>query len=189
MESREWTTVKARLREAAALDPGMERFGADTHRYRLRPPLAEREIRAFETAHGIELPSQYRSFVAEVGDGPAGPGHGLLPLITPRPEADDDWAVDDEWARDRLPGRLASPFPLTEPAPGRLGAAAEALTPGTLTLADQGCGTYVRLVLNGPRAGEIWLLDPDWDGFTAGERDFHRWYTKWLSALSQPPQG
>ncbi|MFF8646878.1 SMI1/KNR4 family protein [Streptomyces griseoluteus] len=153
------------------------------------PPLPEPEIRAFEISHGIELPPQYRSFVAEVGDGPAGPAHGLLPLITPRPEADDGWAVDDEWARDRLPGRLASPFPLTEPAPGRLGAAAGTLTRGTLALADAGCGMYARLVLNGPHAGEIWLLDPDWGGFTPWERDFHSWYTKWLTGVSQPSQG
>ncbi|MYV38419.1 SMI1/KNR4 family protein [Streptomyces sp. SID1328] len=189
MKTWERTAVEARLRAASALDGAMERFGADTHRYRLRPPLPEPEIRAFETIHGIGLPPQYRSFVAEVGDGPAGPAHGLLPLITPRPEADGDWAVDDEWARDRLPGRLASPFPLTEPAPGRLGAAADTLARGTLALADEGCGMYVRLVLNGPHAGEIWLLDPDWGGFTPLERDFHSWYTKWLTALSQPSQG
>ncbi|MGW5333747.1 SMI1/KNR4 family protein [Streptomyces bauhiniae] len=155
----------------------------------MRPPLPEPEIRAFEITHGIDLPPHYRSFVAEVGDGPAGPAHGLLPLTTPRPEAEDDRAVDDEWARDRLPGRLASPFPPTEPAPGRLGAAADTLTRGTLALAEEGCGTYVRLVLNGPRAGEIWLLDPDRGGFTPLERDFHSWYTKWPTAPSQASQG
>ncbi|MFD6025366.1 SMI1/KNR4 family protein [Streptomyces griseoluteus] len=189
MKTWERTTVGARLREAAALDGAMERFGADTHRYRMRAPLPEAEIRAFETTHGITLPPQYRSFVAEVGDGPAGPAHGLLPLITPRPETDDGWAVDDEWARDRLPGRLASPFPLTGPAPGRLGATADTLTRGTLALADEGCGMHVRLVLNGPHAGEMWLLDPDWGGFTPWERDFHTWFTKWLTAVSQPSQG
>ncbi|MFF7966197.1 SMI1/KNR4 family protein [Streptomyces sp. NPDC007903] len=155
----------------------------------MRPPLPEPEIRAFETTHGIGLPPEYRSFVAEVGDGPAGPAHGLLPLITPCPEADDDWAVDDEWARDRLPGHLASPFPLTKPAPGRLGAIADTLTRGTLLLAEEGCGMYFRLVLNGPHTGEIWFLDPDWGGFTPLDRDFHTWYTKWLAALSQPSQG
>lgn len=183
------TAVEARLREAAARDRAMERFGADTHRYALRPPLPEPEIRAFEAIHGIELPPHYRSFVTEVGDGPAGPAHGLLPLTTPRAEADDDWAVDDEWARDRLPGRLASPFPLTEPAPGRLAATADTLKRGTLALAEEGCGMYIRLVLNGPHAGEIWLLDPDWGGFTPLDRDFHSWYTKWLTALPHASQG
>ncbi|MFE0350507.1 SMI1/KNR4 family protein [Streptomyces griseoluteus] len=111
MKTWERTAVGARLREAAAREGAMERFGADTHRHHVRPSPPEPEIRAFETTHGIELPPQYRSFVAEVGDGPAGPAHGPLALITPRPEADDGRAVDDEWARDRLPGRLTSPFP------------------------------------------------------------------------------
>ncbi|WP_329013976.1 SMI1/KNR4 family protein [Streptomyces sp. NBC_01601] len=184
MESWDQAAVRTRLREAAVLDRSRERFGADTHRYELRSPLPEHEVRAFETAHGIELPPEYRTFVNQVGDGPAGPAHGLMPLTTPRPEADEDRAVDDEWARDRLPGRLTSPFPLTGPRPGRI-ADADTLTRGTLLLAEEGCGMDFRLVLNGPRAGEIWFLDPDWGGFTPSRPDFHTWYTEWLAALPQ----
>ncbi|MFH8727832.1 SMI1/KNR4 family protein [Streptomyces termitum] len=174
--------VHARLRELAAHDPDLRRFGAGTHRYALSRPLPEREIRAFEEAHDIALPGEYRSFVAAVGDGPAGPAHGLLPLTVPRPEADDEWAVDDEWREDRRSGRLAEPFPLTAPRPGRLGAAeTEALTRGTLTLAEQGCGVFSRLVLHGPRAGEVWDLDPDRGGFTPTGTGFRAWYTAWLA--------
>ncbi|MGV9453730.1 SMI1/KNR4 family protein [Streptomyces sp. NPDC003635] len=166
----------------AAADPRRERFGAATHRYELAPRLPEAEIRAFEEGHGVDLPVEYRSFVAEVGNGPAGPGHGLMPLTSPRPEADDDWAVDDEWREDRLPGRLAEPFPLMAPALGRLGGRADALTRGTLTLAEQGCGIFVRLVLNGPRTGEVWQIDPDWGGFVPISTDFRTWYTDWLES-------
>ncbi|WP_406346258.1 SMI1/KNR4 family protein [Streptomyces sp. NBC_00648] len=119
MESWDAGAVRARVRKMAARDPGREHFGADTHRYELTPPLPEAEIRAFEEAHGADLPVEYRSFVAEVGNGLAGPGHGLMPLTIPRPEVGEEWAVDDEWEEDRLPGRLAAPFPLTEPLPGR----------------------------------------------------------------------
>ncbi len=77
----------------AAQDPGRERFGADTHRYEVTPTLAEAEIRAFEESHGVDLPMEYRSFVAEVGNGPAGPCHGLMPLTVTRPEAGDPDAV------------------------------------------------------------------------------------------------
>ncbi|WP_329278177.1 SMI1/KNR4 family protein [Streptomyces sp. NBC_00691] len=83
------TEVRTRIREMAALDPERARFGSRTHRYELRPALPEAEIGAFEEEHGIRLPPDYRAFVAEVGDGPAGPAHGLLPLATPRPEAED----------------------------------------------------------------------------------------------------
>lgn len=166
----------------AARDPARERFGAPTHRYELAPRLPEAEIRGFEESHGIDLPAEYRSFVAEVGNGPAGPDHGLMPLTSPRPEADEEWAVDDEWQEDRLPGRLAEPFPLLDPRPGRIGARADALTRGTLMLAEQGCGMFVRLVLNGPRTGEVWQIDPDWGGFVPISTDFRTWYTDWLES-------
>ena len=165
----------------AARDPKRARFGADTHRYELAPPLPQAQIRAFEEAHGIELPSAYRSFVAEVGNGPAGPGHGLMPLTAPRPEAGEEWAADDEWEQDRLPGRLATPFPLTEPLPGRIGTPADELTPGTLMLAEEGCGIFLRLILTGPRTGQVWQIDPDWGGFVPVAPDFRSWYTQWLT--------
>ncbi len=137
----------------AARDPKRACFGADTHRYELAPPLPQAQIRAFEEAHGIELPPAYRSFVAEVGNGPAGPGHGLMPLTAPRPQAGEEWAADDEWEQDRLPGRLATPFPLTEPLPGRTGTPVDDLTPGTLMLAEEGCGIFLRLLINVWRPG------------------------------------
>ncbi|WBO61438.1 SMI1/KNR4 family protein [Streptomyces camelliae] len=164
----------------AARDPGRERSGADTHRYELAPRLPEAQIRGFEECHGIDLPMEYRSFVAEVGDGPAGPCHGLMPLTVPRPEAGEGWAVDSEWREDRLLGRLAEPFPLAEPLPGRIGAPTDVLTRGTLMLAELGCGSFFRLVLNGPRAGEVWLIDPDWGGFAPVSPGFRAWYTDWL---------
>ncbi|GHC60000.1 SMI1/KNR4 family protein [Streptomyces cinnamoneus] len=121
MESWDVDGVRARVREMAAGDPERARFGAETHRYELTPPLPEAEIRTFEETHDIELPAEYRSFAATVGNGPAGPCHGVMPLTVPRPQAGEEWAVDDEWEEDRLPGRLATPFPLAEPLPGRTG--------------------------------------------------------------------
>ncbi|MGW0855771.1 SMI1/KNR4 family protein [Streptomyces sp. NPDC002690] len=189
--------VRARIREMAAADPGFARFGARTHRYALAPRLTETEIRAFEEFHGIALPVEYRSFVAEVGDGPAGPAHGLMPLVSLGAEAaeedeaaeadeaaeEDDRAVDDEWAEDRRPGRLSEPFPLTGPLPGRIGAPGlEELTPGTLMLAEEGCAMFLRLVLNGPYAGEVWCVDPDWGGFTPVSPGFRAWYGGWLAS-------
>ncbi|MFM9370599.1 SMI1/KNR4 family protein [Streptomyces sp. Da 82-17] len=186
----EWNSsdVRARLRELAERDPACERFGAATHRYALSPAPAEADIGAFEARLGVQLPPEYREFVARVGDGPAGPGHGLLPLAVPRPEAteEDGWAVDDEWATDRLPGRAAARFPLDAPLPGpqpgRRGAAADELTPGTLVLADQGCGIYDRLVLTGRYAGEVWRIDTDWGGFVPLSSGFREWYVEWLEA-------
>lgn len=180
MASWDGAEVRTRIREMAARDQERTPFGSDTHRYELRPVLPDAEIRAFEEEHGIRLPLDYRAFAAEVGDGPAGPAHGLLPLATPRPEAVDDRAVDGEWEADRLPGRLATRFPLTAPLTGAIGGREEELTPGTLTLAEEGCGMYVRPIVTGPRAGEVWWLDPDWGGFVPAYPDFRAWYTNWL---------
>ncbi|MGW6909133.1 SMI1/KNR4 family protein [Streptomyces sp. NPDC054940] len=182
MESWDEAGVRARVREMAARDPDRQRFGAHTHRYELAARLPAAEVRAFEEAHGIELPREYRSFAAEVGDGPAGPCHGLMPLTVSRPVAGEEWAMDSEWREDRLPGRLAEPFPLTEPLPGRIGTSAAALTRGTLMLAEAGCGSFFRLVLNGPRVGEIWQIDPDWGGFVPVSPGFRTWYTEWLES-------
>ncbi|WP_143196903.1 hypothetical protein [Streptomyces sp. CB00455] len=104
----------------------------------------------------------------------------MRPLTILRPEAGEDWAVDDEWEEDRLPGQLAKPFLLTEPLPGRIGASTSELTGGTLMLAEEGCGIYFRMVLNGPREGEIWRIDPDWGGFVPVSACFRTWYTEWL---------
>lgn len=180
IESWDEGAVRARVREMAAQDPERARFGADTHRYELTSALPEAEIRAFEEERGVDLPMEYRSFVAKVSNGPAGPGHGLMPLTAPRPEADEDWAVDEEWAQDRLPGRLAAPFPLAEPLPGRIGPSNDELTRGTLMLADEGCGVYLRLIVTGPRAGEVWRIDPDWGGFVPVSPGFRAWYSEWL---------
>ncbi|MFI1353208.1 SMI1/KNR4 family protein [Streptomyces sp. NPDC020898] len=183
MESWDEGGVRARIRELAAQDPERSRFGAATHRYELEPALPEAEIRAFEEAHDIDLPAEYRSFVAQVGDGPAGPGHWLMPLTARHPEIGEEWAVDDEWEEDRLPGRLTEPFPLTEPLPGRIGPSACELTRGTLMLAEEGCGIYVRLILNGLRKGEVWEIDPNWGGFVPVRPGFGTWYTEWLQRL------
>ncbi len=103
-----------------------------------------------------------------------------MPLTAPRPQAGEEWAVDDEWEEDRLPGRLAAPFPLTEPLPGRTGTPAGELTSGTLMLAEEGCGIFLRLILTGPHAGEVWQIDPDWGGFVPVSPGFRTWYTQWL---------
>ncbi|MDQ0988897.1 hypothetical protein QFZ74_000125 [Streptomyces sp. V3I7] len=66
------------------------------------------------------------------------------------------------------------------PLPGPIGARTETLTPGTLMLAEQGCGMFYRLVLNGPRTGEVWQTDPVWGGFVRVSPGFRTWYTEWL---------
>ncbi|MCJ0872496.1 SMI1/KNR4 family protein [Streptomyces sp. AP-93] len=175
--------VRARLRQMAAEDPEATRHGAHHHRYELAPPLPEAEIGAFEEEHGCRLPPEYRSFVGRVGDGPAGPAYGLMPLVTPHSGADADGAAEGEWEDDRRPGRLGAPCPMREPRPfdeGQRFDPDEGLTLGTFVLADHGCGTYSRLVLNGLLTGQVWYLDQDFGSCTPASPDFRTWYTGWL---------
>ncbi|MGQ4432866.1 hypothetical protein [Streptomyces sp. SAS_260] len=79
MEHWDCDEVRRRIRELGSRDPMRSHFWAEAHGYELRPALPEARIRAFEETHGVGLPGEYRSFLAEVGDGPAGPGYGLLP--------------------------------------------------------------------------------------------------------------
>jgi hypothetical protein len=65
-------------------------------------PLGWDEVRAFEARHGIVLPEPYRTFIAEICDGPS--SFELMPL----------GAVPFDWGRDRPERVLAEPFPLTE---------------------------------------------------------------------------
>ncbi len=53
--------------------------------------------------------------------------------------------------------------------------------PGAWHLAEYGCGVQEVLVLNGPRAGEVWFIDfsnDDGAGKSAGS--FAEWYDNWL---------
>ncbi|WP_369243621.1 SMI1/KNR4 family protein [Streptomyces sp. R41] len=172
--------VRARIHEKAARDPRLAVHGAADHRYELGQRRTEAEVRAFEEAHGIRLPESYRSFLTEIGDGGAGPAHGLLPLLDPVPEEHgDEWASVDERRRDRIPGFLAAPFRFTRHVPiGRVLDSDSSLA-GTLTLCEIGCATFYRLVVNGPCTGQVWSHDPDWGGFRPGP-DFRDWYTAWL---------
>ena len=54
------------------------------HQYRLGPPLDEATLVRFESAFGVQIPEDYRSFLKHVGDGGPGPGTGLHALSYPR---------------------------------------------------------------------------------------------------------
>ena len=72
--------VRAQLEEQRKADPEMKVFGSASHRYRLNPTLSEADVQSFETKYDIELPSDFREFVTQVGNGGAGPFYGLFQL-------------------------------------------------------------------------------------------------------------
>ncbi len=134
--------ARATCERLAQLDRRCVAFGAQTHRYRFATPVPASTLTAFERRNGRELPPSYRTFLTELGNGGAGPCYGVLPLDLDRP--------------------LTGPFPHTEAferADDDLGTA----LPGVIVLADQGCGSEILLVIDGPAAGQVW-----WESWEQG---------------------
>ncbi|HEY0698134.1 MAG TPA: SMI1/KNR4 family protein, partial [Micromonospora sp.] len=181
----------------------MGRFG---HRFQLEPPLTATELADLEGRIRVRLPEDYRSFLLEVGRGGAGPYSGHFPLRTVAGRwqwlgpADD---VDLDRVADAFPHTEAyNPDDDLEPEPQREQFASEAdyeaarqewcfradahyedpmLVAGTVPLAHQGCGYFNRLIVSGPRRGEIWSDDRACDrGFNPLGTSFGRWYLDWL---------
>jgi hypothetical protein len=176
--------VPARLTELAARDPQLRVFGADAHRYQLRPPMAESRLREIERAHEVTLPSDYREFLLRVGSGGAGPCHGLLPLDSPHQLA----SLDGE-----LPyGHSWTPN-LDDPTERHL---VESMGPygsdfwvrGSVALADMGCAFFYILAVRQPRVhGAVFAdLRSAGMGVVQTHASFAEFYEEWLStALGQ----
>lgn len=151
--------------------------------YTTNPVRSAAEVAAFETEHGIRLPSGYRLYVTEIGDGGAGLAwHDdcdcgqLFPLseldmeraARPFPIDDDEWYDPDsmeDYEAYRLPNGV-------EPHDGAV---------------QIGCSTdhaIYFLVVTGDRAGEVWLDATGDDGpFQRVAGDFLELSASLLEAL------
>jgi hypothetical protein len=74
-------SVLDKLERLRTADPEFELFGAGLgdfgHHYRLGPRLTPTWLAHLEKLYGVELPSDYRRFLLEAGNGGAGPYYGL----------------------------------------------------------------------------------------------------------------
>ena len=195
--------------ERARRIPGSEAwFGVSTHQFRLRPPIAESELCAFERHHHVILPDDYRQFLLLAGDGGAGPYYGISPL-----SAWDQWFEEE----GEEPNFLASPCPLVDAGPARqawhaakerderrargivnVGAspsqAWKAFLPddwsewgkGTIYVCDQGCTYSARLIVSGEARGRVVYLDAQgwYPPYFVRDRSFMDWYERWLDGAA-----
>jgi len=196
---------------AAAIDrlrtanPPPDVFGARHHRFVLNIPLPEPEVAAFEMAHRIRLPDEYRRFLVDVGNGGAGPYYGLFKLGE-RMDLRDlcSWTENDG-----VVGVPAEPFPHSGAWNDLSGAPTEDdeedvsydqlmeefedryFSPhhmnGAIPIADLGCAHGHWLVVTGPEAGNVWCDHrSERSGIfplTAEGRarvTFLEWYSDWL---------
>jgi hypothetical protein len=147
----------------------------------------------------VRLPADYRYFLTQVSNGGAGPGYGLFPVgrCGDSAKENDPW---DEW----MISDLEAPFPLTEPwnlpeealVPPDLDDErletwferrdatyfAPALINGTIPIAHLGCAIWLRLVVSGPLAGQVWTDDRASDNGLSptSTAAFTDWYLAWL---------
>ncbi|GAA4300999.1 SMI1/KNR4 family protein [Actinomadura luteofluorescens] len=156
----------------------------------LGPPCRLEELLDLERRLDVRLPESYRDFVLRVGDGGAGPGHGLWPL-----RRSAKWADRGVYA----PRYLATPFPFTARVPGErfeeLDEHADyedALT-GSMIIAEIGHGAYFRMVVTGASPGRVWRDEVrGLRGALTPGLDFADWYANWLlrlGALKGTPAG
>jgi hypothetical protein len=154
-------TIREKLAQLQSLDVSCQVFGAEKHRYQLGPCLTETEVRAFEAKHQVKLPDDYREFLLEMGNGGAGPGHGLNAL---------DHVIDWEY------GPLNSPFRVET-----CGSPVDKPASGMLVLGDKGCGYTNVLVVTGDSRGMVWEEISGGGEFHPTGYDYLSWYDRWLN--------
>ncbi|RCG29082.1 SMI1/KNR4 family protein [Sphaerisporangium album] len=170
--------IHRRLAEIRRQDPERKFFGAQRHHHRLGPRLSTRQVTAFETKVGVELPESFRTFLTEVGNGGAGPSYGLYDI-------EEAFRLDAMETHAGPPHLYASPFPHTAswnpPLEAQPADYEESRwITGSLVLAEFGCGAFHRLVVSGEIAGEVWFDDRCADDGIVRELDFYEWYMTWL---------
>jgi hypothetical protein len=181
-----------------AIEEGCRPFGFSNHEFRLNEPVCVDFLESIEAMNGVRLPADYREFIVELGDGGAGPNHGLYRFC----DGLSKGRLEKHW-----PEILGIPFPhesefypIFDPAyqtyydpyhKGPLKISAEDsrwyyyhvdLVAGTIALND-----YVRLVVNGPAKGSVWTAclddDDDGGGLAKFAPDFKTWYTEWIESV------
>ncbi|GGU93407.1 hypothetical protein GCM10010182_06210 [Actinomadura cremea] len=153
-------------------------FGAEAHRFELKPPLPEAVVAEFEERHEVALPPDYRLFITELGAEGAGPGYRLCRL-------------DTACCAYRRSGHLAQPSPYL-PGPRYSGdwrqryeappGPDDDFLRGTLPIAAHGCSLVTRLVVTGPARGRLFNLDGEGPvgPYVVEDIDFLAWYERWL---------
>jgi hypothetical protein len=187
MTGQAWTGVRRRV-EAAGASAGNDKvFGALGHRWVLEEPLSQAELAELEAQMNVRLPEEFRSFLAEVGAGGAGPAYGVFPVR----RVQGRWRWEGDGAELADLSRLAEPFPEKGPDPELLEELAaeepqeedfdedegfdEAVeawderwdavmfdpdrTVGAIVISHRGCALRDWLVISGPHRGTLWADD------------------------------
>jgi hypothetical protein len=203
----EKNVILDRLDKLSRSDAARRRFGATDHDYKLNPPLSASVLEAFEGAHGIILPEDYRYFITEIGNGGAGPYYGLFPF-----GQHGDSFDFISWEEGYLVGDVSKPFPhvrawnlpttfwaqIPNSDDDKLWEAWDkieyehywnpSLMNGAIPICNLGCNLRQWLVVNGEHRGFVWNdYRVDRAGISPLETksgspvSFADWYMSWLN--------
>jgi hypothetical protein len=158
--------LTALIREADGMPEYRGPFGPN-------PSLPERDLKEFESRHGVVLPAEYREFLLQFGNG------GRWPWLLQKPFGGVEPKPWQSW--DIRPAAVSEPFPHThgwndpsgepvyrdeldgDPEFERLEREWQSryfnksLLNGAIPLHDNGCARYTWLVVTGPLAGGVWF--------------------------------
>jgi hypothetical protein len=186
--------IKEKLTLLKNLDKKLSSFGAEKHKYELKPTISESKLKNFENTYQVSLPLGYREFLKQIGNGGAGPYYGFESLKNSR-------YVDLDYKGDNFVD-ISQPFmlskywnPIIEMKTEEAYNAFEGeynekkWINGLLKVSNFGCGVSINLVVNGAEYGNIWVDDRGNDGgiypdcylSKNNQRiNFLNWYEAWL---------
>lgn len=161
--------LQQQLEQAKNADPELKRFGAKRHQYRLNPPATEEAIVRFEEKIGVSLPTEYRNFLIQAGNGGAGPYYGLFSLE--EVEHWLTWEVEPDKLPLLYPERSGETFELE----------GEEAFRGCIPIQSEGDTYFTYLLVTGPNRGRVLYIDYEGSWiFFPRETSFLSWYQRWL---------
>ncbi len=172
-------------------------FGSTSHKFEFNKKLSLKSVEAFEKKHKIVLPTDYKNFLTQIGNGGSGPYYGLNRL--------SDWGAELE---NKTNDFLSCDFPHTElwnlsnsfddieddyyKTDAYIWWETEYYSDkqitGSMHICHYGCGVLYILIVSGKEAGNIWIDDrANYEGIypvisknTGKKMDFLEWYGEWL---------
>ncbi len=173
-------------------------FGSDTQRYKFNSCLTEDSLQSFEKSFSLTLPTDYKNFLTQIGNGGSGPAYGLLPLLDWNIELEindnnflstdfpllDKWNVTQDFDMDDDDYTETEEFQKWEEE-----YFSNRHITGSIRICHYGCAIYYLLVVKGKNVGQIWVDDRANDNGiypailkSNGRRlTFFEWYDEWLT--------
>ncbi|WP_178983943.1 SMI1/KNR4 family protein [Winogradskyella helgolandensis] len=196
--------IKNKLSLAKKIDKDCRMFGAEGHKYFLSEPASENEIKLFEEKYGIILPTCFRTFLTEIGNGginyqnsiignsAAGPNFGIyklgINLINVIADTSTGYlqkdvfftekTTDEEWTNcyEKMDDNISDQ---------EYDDVVANLYSGILTIGYCGCSNYQGIILNGEQKGRVIYTyeEIEYPPHYVEEKNFLDWYENWLDKV------